>query len=78
MTEPAVEEVNEDTPRCDRHGGQWGDDLTCEDCTYENGDPRPLPTGRADQSFVYGHKFGYPPDHVGDQPDDIEMPAIET
>jgi hypothetical protein len=28
---------------CDRHGGQWGDDLTCEQCTDDNGEPLPTP-----------------------------------
>jgi hypothetical protein len=27
---------------CDRHGGTWGDDETCERCTYEDGSVRPL------------------------------------
>jgi hypothetical protein len=26
---------------CGRHGGAWGDDETCEDCTYEDGRVRP-------------------------------------
>ncbi len=30
-------------PICGRHGGPWGDDPTCEDCTYENGNPKPVP-----------------------------------
>lgn len=29
-------------PECPRHGGPWGDDETCCDCTDENGQPRPL------------------------------------
>lgn len=29
----------EDT--CPRHGGAWGDDITCEHCTTEHGHPRP-------------------------------------
>jgi hypothetical protein len=28
---------------CDRHGGPWGDDETCVQCTFESGEPRPLP-----------------------------------
>lgn len=31
-------------PQCGRHGGDWGDDETCEDCTDEDGNPRPIPT----------------------------------
>lgn len=31
------------TTVCDRHGGSWGEDLTCKDCTTEDGKPRPLP-----------------------------------
>lgn len=26
---------------CPRHGGSWGDDITCEHCTTEHGHPRP-------------------------------------
>jgi len=26
---------------CERHGGPWGEDLTCARCTYENGTARP-------------------------------------
>lgn len=26
---------------CDRHGGTWGDDETCERCTHEDGTARP-------------------------------------
>lgn len=28
---------------CGRHGGRWGDDETCQDCTDIDGNPRPLP-----------------------------------
>lgn len=28
---------------CDRHGGAWGDDQTCVDCTTADGKPRPRP-----------------------------------
>lgn len=28
---------------CDRHGGKWGDDETCEDCTDDDGNPKPNP-----------------------------------
>jgi hypothetical protein len=27
---------------CERHGGTWGEDETCERCTYDNGMARPL------------------------------------
>lgn len=27
---------------CLRHGGTWGDDATCEDCTTADGEPRPV------------------------------------
>ena len=30
-------------PVCPRHGGDWGDDLTCEGCTTDSGDLRPVP-----------------------------------
>ncbi len=33
------------TPMCGRHGGVWGDDLTCTDCTNEDGTPREVETG---------------------------------
>lgn len=26
--------------QCGRHGGPWGGDETCEDCTDEDGEPR--------------------------------------
>lgn len=29
-------------PICDRHGGEWGDDPTCETCTTEDGEPKPF------------------------------------
>lgn len=31
---------------CERHGGPWGADPTCERCTYENGRPRPVVKGQ--------------------------------
>ncbi len=31
-------------PRCDRHGGRWGFDETCETCTDVRGEPVPLPS----------------------------------
>ena len=31
-----------DLPTCPRHGGAWGNDQTCEHCTYESGEPRRL------------------------------------
>lgn len=33
---------NDDEPidDCDRHGGPWGSDETCADCTDESGEPR--------------------------------------
>lgn len=30
-------------PTCDRCGGPWGGDTTCETCCDDNGDPRPVP-----------------------------------
>lgn len=30
-------------PTCDRCGGPWGGDETCEQCCDDNGDPRPVP-----------------------------------
>ena len=32
----------EEAPECPRHGGPWGDDETCEHCTYDDGSPRPV------------------------------------
>jgi hypothetical protein len=32
--------TTEDTDTCDRHGGDWGSDPTCELCTDEEGNPR--------------------------------------
>lgn len=34
------EEEPDATTRCDRHGGAWGDDPTCERCTTSDGTPR--------------------------------------
>lgn len=27
--------------QCDKHGGHWGDDETCDKCTDDDGDPKP-------------------------------------
>lgn len=35
-----IEIDGEGEEECDRHGGPWGDDETCEQCTTEDGDPR--------------------------------------
>lgn len=32
------------TPMCPRHGGPWGKDLTCVDCTHNDGTPRHYPS----------------------------------
>ena len=36
------EERAEAARTCPRHGGTWGDDPTCEDCTFEDGTERPF------------------------------------
>jgi hypothetical protein len=33
----------EDDRQCGRHGGTWGADETCQDCTFEDGTVRPKP-----------------------------------
>lgn len=35
-----VWEVELSGEECPRHGGKWGDDLTCEQCTDDNGEVR--------------------------------------
>lgn len=30
----------EEVPMCERHGGAWGNDTTCPNCTDEDGNPR--------------------------------------
>lgn len=37
------EESTTDATICQRHGGPWGGDETCENCTTEDGDTRPIP-----------------------------------
>ena len=39
---PQPKKVHEipDDAQCDKHGGHWGDDETCDKCTDDEGDPK--------------------------------------
>lgn len=59
---------------CDRHGGAWGDDMTCENCTYENGKAKPVPVTPQDEDYAQARASLNIPEHV--QAEDI--PEEET
>lgn len=45
-------DTGEDFPICPRHGGTWGDDITCEMCVDEEGELRPVPHTPAEDTPV--------------------------
>lgn len=40
-----------DDAECPRHGGPWGDDLTCPKCTDLDGNPLPFEEPEDDRDF---------------------------
>jgi len=69
---------------CPRHGGPWGGDETCPDCTDENGQPLPVSWGRADRAATalqvyYDAVQGCDPfmgESYGDEGSDVMAEAI--
>lgn len=59
---------------CERHGGAWGDDLTCEGCTYENGRTKPFPITPTKEDYAEARATLNIPEHVN--PEDI--PEADT
>lgn len=54
---------------CERHGGAWGDDPTCEGCTYENGRSKPFPITPQEEDYAQARASLDIPAHV--DPEDI-------
>lgn len=59
---------------CERHGGAWGDDPTCEGCTYENGRAKPFPLTPTREDYAAARASLNIPAHV----DDEDIPAEDT
>lgn len=49
-------------PTCDRCGGPWGGDQTCETCCDDNGNPRPIPLELAPDPNYSEHDEIHPED----------------
>lgn len=61
---------------CERHGGAWGDDPTCEGCTYENGRAKPFPITPTKEDYASARASLDIPEHV--DPEDIPEETAQS
>lgn len=77
-TSPVMTEEDPAQPICPRCGGPWGQDITCNECTDTEGNPRPREEdpeqGQAEEAQEYVHEKM---DGVAPEPWDVEILSKE-